>query len=283
MMSIYEFSDPIEYVNRQFSLKKEVNPRFSLRSYAKILGYQNPSLLSSVLKGERKLNTELAEKIAKQLHLKNDEVKYFQILILIKYAKNESERLMYTELLESARPGRLGTEFSVSIDSFRFIDDWYHAAILEMIELKNFKFNYEWMAKKLGRGLNAELVEAAVSRLVRLGLITNEKKKLLRKQGSFIVDKNIPSDAIKKHHDQFIQFARAAIFDQPIHTRDIRSATISMKRKDYKKIQDIIKKAHAEILEFSCQGDGEDVFQLCTQFFQLTQNQEELDSQNTVH
>ena len=122
-----------------------------------------------------------------------------------------------------------------------------------------------------------------MARWARLGLITNEKKKLLRKQGSFIVDKNIPSDAIKKHHDQFIQFARAAIFEQPIHTRDIRSATISMKRKDYKKIQDIIKKAHAEILEFSCQGDGEDVFQLCTQFFQLTQNQEELDSQNTVH
>jgi uncharacterized protein (TIGR02147 family) len=92
-MTIYEFIDPIEFVNRQFSLKKELNPRFSLRSYAKILGYENPSLISSVLKGDRKLGPELAEKIAHQLNLSPSEQKYFQLLILIKYAKNPSEKI----------------------------------------------------------------------------------------------------------------------------------------------------------------------------------------------
>ncbi len=270
-MKIYEFNDPIEFVNRQFSLKKEVNPRFSLRSYAKLLGYANPSLLSSVLKGERKLNPELAEKIATQLRLTVKEQKYFQILILIKYAKNDSERLMYTDLLEATKPDTaVVSQFSVSIDSFRFIDDWYHVAILEMIELKNFKYDYEWMATKLGRGLNAELVESAVKRLIRLGLIEDNKKRLKRKDGNFVVDKNIPNDAIKKHHDQFIQFARQAIYEQPINDRDIRSSTFTLKRKNYKKAQDILKKAHAELIELSCKDDGEELFQVCTQLFTLT-------------
>lgn len=268
-MKIYEFSDPIEFVNRQFSLKKEVNPRFSLRSYAKLLGYANPSLLSSVLKGERKLNPEMAEKIAAQLRLSAKERKYFQLLILIRYAKNESEKQMYTDLLEATKPDEVVSQFSVSIDSFRFIDDWYHVAILEMVELKNFKKDYEWMAKKLGRGLTAELVEAAVKRLIRLGLVDDTKKSFKRKEGSFVVDKNIPNDAIKKHHDQFIQFARQAIYEQPINDRDIRSSTFTLKRKNYKKAQDILKKAHAELIELSCKDDGEELFQVCTQLFTL--------------
>ncbi|MGZ3789246.1 MAG: TIGR02147 family protein [Bacteriovorax sp.] len=271
-MTIFEFIDPIEYVNRQFSLKKELNPSFSLRSYAKLLGYENPSLISSVLKGERKLSSELAEKIASQLNLTPSEQKYFQLLILIKYAKNPSEKMMYKDLLESTRPDIIKSEFSVSVDSFRFIADWYHTAILEMIELKDFRYDLGAIARKLGRGLNRELVEAAVMRLVRLGLVEESKTKrfLKRKEGSFVVDKNIPSDAIKKYHDQFIQFARMAIFDQPIDERDIRSSTITIKKKNYKQAQDILKKAHNDLLELSCKGDGEEVYQVCTQFFRLT-------------
>lgn len=271
-MTIYEFNDPLEFVNRQFSLKKEVNPRFSLRSYAKLLGYENPSLLSSVLKGERKLGPELAEKIAQQMKLSPAEQKYFQILILIKYAKNSSEKMMYTDLLHSTKPESVHSEFSVSIDSFRFIGDWYHLAILEMIELKDFKYDLGYMVRKLGRGLNRELVDSAVQRLIRLGLVEESKTKrfLRRKEGSFVLDKDVPDDAIKKHHDQFIQFARAAIFDQEIENRDVRSTTITLKKKNYKKAQDILKKAHAEIMELSCVGDGEDVYQLCTQFFKLS-------------
>ena len=270
-MTIYEFLDPIEFINRQFSLKKEVNPRFSLRSYAKLLGYENPSLLSSVLKGERKLGPELAEKIAQQLNLSSAEQKYFQLLILIKYAKNPTERMMYTDMLETSGPELVKTEFSVSIDSFRFIEDWYHTAILEMIELKDFRYDLGVIARRLGRGLNRELVENAINRLIRLELVEESKTKrfLKRKEGTFVLDKNIPSDAIKKHHDQFIQFARMAIFDQPVDQRDVRSSTITLKKKNYKKAAEILKNAHNELLELSCKGDGEDVYQICTQLFKL--------------
>ncbi len=274
-MTIYEFIDPIEFINRQFSLKKELNPRFSLRSYAKILGYENPSLLSSVLKGERKLGPDLADKIAKQLNLTTSEQKYFQLLILLKYAKSQTEKMMYTDMLDNSGPELTHAEFSVSIDSFRFIDDWYHTAILEMIELKDFRYDLGIIARRLGRGLNRELVEAAVQRLIRLGLAEESKTKryLKRKDGSFIIDKNIPSDAIKKHHDQFVQFARQAIYDQPMEERDIRGTTITIKKKDYKKAQEILKQAHADLVELSCKGDGDDLYHVCTQFFKLTSAQ----------
>ncbi len=226
------------------------------------------------MKGDRKLGPELADKIGLQLNLTPTEQKYFQLLILIKYAKNSSEKMMYTDLLESTKPDAVQSEFSVSIDSFRFIEDWYHLAILEIIELKDFKYDLGYIVRKLGRGMNRELVEVAILRLIRLGLVEESKTKrfLRRKEGSFILDKNISSDAIKKHHDQFLQFARMAIFDQDLEARDVRSSTITLKKKNYKKAQEILKKAHADIREFSCVGDGDDVYQLCTQFFKLSQD-----------
>lgn len=61
-----------------------------------------------------------------------------------------------------------------------------------------------------------------------------------------------------------------AIFDQPIDERDIRSSTITLKKKNYKKAQNILKNAHAALVELSCKGDGDDVYQLSTQLFKLT-------------
>jgi hypothetical protein len=45
---------------------------------------------------------------------------------------------------------------------------------------------------------------------------------------------------------------------------------------DYEKIQKIIKKAHQEIVKYSCEGDGEELYQFKTQFFRMTNPSEEL-------
>jgi len=45
---------------------------------------------------------------------------------------------------------------------------------------------------------------------------------------------------------------------------------ISIRAKDYAAIQKIIKQAHSDIVKFSRDGDGEEVYQFNTQFFKLT-------------
>lgn len=272
--SVYNFDDPVEYVSKQLALKKERNPKFSLRAWSKQLGFANPSMLSSVLKGERSLKTDLCDKISKNLKLTTLEQKYFKLLVLQKNAKNDEERAVYSEMIVKARPNNSIVKHIMNLDQFRFISDWYHLPLLEMITLKDFEYEPQYIAKRLGKGLTKELVQIAVSRLIRLGLVEQSKLrvKLKRTDGQIIFDDNIPNIAIKDHHAQLIEFAKLSIYSQEISERDIRSSTISLKKSDFKAAQEIMKKAHDEILALSCDRDGDEVYQLSTQFYRMTEH-----------
>lgn len=271
--SIYLFDDPIEFVSKQLALKKERNSKFSLRAWSKQLGFSNPSMLSSVLKGERRLQVDLAEKIGKNLKLTISEQKYFKILVLQKNAKNDEERIVYSEMLVKARPNNDLHKLELDLDQFRFISDWYHYVLLEMINLKDFEFDYQLIAKRLGRGVSPDLVRTAIERLSRLGLVEESKlrKILKRTNGQLILDKNLPSDLIRNHHSVLIDFAKESISKQDISERDIRSTTISLKKEDFKAAQEILRKAHDEIRALSTVKSGDEVFEFTSQFFRITE------------
>lgn len=272
--SVFHFDDPVEFVIKQFTIKKEKNPRFSLRAWSKQLGFQNPSMISSVMKGERRLQTDLCEKIGKNLKLSIPEQKYFKILVLQKNAKNDEERAVYSEMLIKARPSSALVKRDVDLDAFRFISDWYHVAILEMLELKDFQYDYDYIANRLGKGLTKELVKIAIERLIRLGLVEEAKlRKILRRtNGNIVVDKNIPSEIIRNHHAQFLDLAKASITNQSFEERDIRGSTLAIRKEDFKTIQEILRKAHSDIIALSCDKNGNDVYHFSTQFFKLTEN-----------
>jgi uncharacterized protein (TIGR02147 family) len=272
--NVFNYDNPVEFIGHQFALKKERNPKFSLRSWSKQLGYENPSMLASVLKGERRLQADLCEKIAMNLKLSATEQKYFKLLVLQGIAKTEDEKTMYSEMIVKARMQSSTPMFDLSLDSFRFMSDWYHVAILEMLELKDFKYDTIWISKRLGKGLTKELVKLAIERLIRLGLVQESKlrKLLKRKDGSVVLENNITSEAIRNHHAQFLEFARDSIFNQDVNKRDIRGTTITLKKENFKTAQEILKKAHLEIAKLSCNKNGEEVYQLSTQFFCLTEN-----------
>jgi uncharacterized protein (TIGR02147 family) len=273
---VYNFSDPIEFVSRQFSLKREKNPRFSLRSWSQQLGFKNPSYISNILKGHRRLQLDLAGKISKSLKLSSREKKYFELLILCNNTKSAIEKSMYLEMLNELRPEMFTEELFVSVDAFRYISDWYHVALIELIATKNFRQDINWITKRLGKGLTAEVVSKALERLVRLNLIEKKENGYFKKteEAALILDQKSSSDAIRLHHQQMMEFGMKAINDQRLDQRDVRTTTISMKLKNYKEAQDIIRKAHMQILELAEEaGEGEEVYVLSSQFFQLTENQ----------
>jgi uncharacterized protein (TIGR02147 family) len=176
-------------------------------------------------------------------------------------------------MLIKARPSSANVKRDMDLDAFRFISDWYHVAILEMVELKDFQYDYTYIANRIGKGMTKELAKIAVERLLRLGLVEEAKlRKILRRtDGNIIVDKNIPSEIIRNHHAQLIDLGKQSISGQVFEERDIRGTTITLKKEDYKAAQEILRRAHSEILALSCDKNGDEVYQLSTQFFKLTE------------
>ena len=270
--AIFQFTDVIDFLNFEFESKRLRNQRFSLRAWSRQLGYQNPSFLSHILKRQRKLNLELAQKISVNLHLSDESKKYFEVLVLLQNSKNVDEKNLYIELIEAISCGKKEKVQSFNLEVFRVISDWYHAAILELIELKSLKHNAESIAQRLGGEVSVDQVEKATERLCRLGLVVRQPSGQLKRaeDNPILFESYIPSEAIRHFHKQMIEKAKAAIDQQDITERELRAVTVAIRKKDYEKAQRIIKEAHTKVLALARKGDADELYQLNTQWFRLT-------------
>lgn len=276
--AIFRFDDAVDYINYEFELKRLRNSRFSLRSWARQLGYKNPSFLSHLLKKRRALKIEVANKFTSNLKLSGNEKKYFEVLVLLKESKTVEQKNIYVDILDSLKPAKNATVQSLSLEAFRVVSEWYHTAILELVELSDFKNDAEWIQERLGNEVSTQNISKAIDRLLKLELLKLTKSGSVSraKSNPLLLENYIPSEAIRYFHKQIIGKAMTAIDDQAINERDVRSSMISIRMNDYKKAQEIIKRAHGELVKLSCKGNGQELYQLSTQFFRITKKKEDL-------
>lgn len=267
--SVFRFRDPVEYMSACLQSRRAQNPRYSLRAWSRQLGFKNPALLSQILNGKRTLGPAVAELVVANLQLKSSEKRYFELLVLLGKAKTQSEKEIYCRSLERLRKGE---EFhSLGLDLFRLMADWYHLALLEMVELRDFREDSTFLARRLREQVPSVGIEKALARLLRLGLLVRVNGRIRRSRAAWLkVGANIPSDAIRKFHRQMIDKAQAALDEMPVKSRDVRGSTLSLRHSQRDQALQVIERAHAELIRLSARGDGEETFQFNTQFFPLT-------------
>lgn len=146
---IFFYEDPIVFLNSHFREKQKRNPKFSLRAWARQMGYQNPSLLFQVLKGERRLKMDLALKLAANLQLKGKALRYFELIVLARTCQSDTERRVFESMLAKLRPKKFPPLNNLSLDIFAAAADWYHWVILGATELKDFNPDPAWLQERL--------------------------------------------------------------------------------------------------------------------------------------
>ncbi len=72
---------------------------------------------------------------------------------------------------------------TLQMDSFHLISDWYHFAIIQLLELPKIKNDPAWIARSLD--ISRIEAEAAIARMLRMDLI-EEKDGYLKKTKEFI-------------------------------------------------------------------------------------------------
>jgi uncharacterized protein (TIGR02147 family) len=130
------------------------SPRYSLRAFAKYLGV-NHATLSQILRGKRPLTARTVNKIGVRLGLEQN--------VIDNYVANLH---LADPLCENSS---LREVHQLAHDAAFLISDWHHYAILELMQLDDFKPDTRWIARVLG--LSFDEVNVALTRLVRLGLL----------------------------------------------------------------------------------------------------------------
>lgn len=271
---VFHFDNPIEFLNAQFRERQSANPRFSLRAWARQMGYRNPSLLFQVLKGERRLKMDLAKRLAADLSLTGKSLRYFELIVLNGLCQSEAERRVFLSMITKLRPKNLRGLNHLATDVFAVTADWYHGAILAMVEVSEFKLDSAWIQKHLGGTVDKKTIQGAVERLVRLGFIIQRADGTLartRTQGLVpIVDEAVADEAINKYHSQMLEKAKLVADHASDGEVRLQSATFSVAKSDLPRVERILAEAQRQILELAGRGGGDRVYQLNSQLFRLS-------------
>ncbi len=253
----------LEILKDEFLRRVSVNSQYSQRAFARTLSLA-PGELSEIMRSIRPLTIKSALKITKALGYNKEEARHFVKLID----------------LESGHYGNINEIFddndmdlhkkSLTHDVFDIVSDWYYFAILNLSECDNFRWNYSWIAKKLG--LNILQVKESVEKMIRVGLIKKQKNTLKVNNDFILSPEGIPSTAIRNYHQQMLNKALNALETQDINNRDITGLGLAIDPNDLPAIKkDISKFLDKLVKKYSNDKQNKNkVYQLETSLFELT-------------
>lgn len=254
------------YLSNELQRRLADNPRYSLRAFARDLDIE-PSLLSKILRRKIPLTDGMFQRISTRLRLPGD------ILNTLKWTT-------FPEGLEDYSVDEPSVDY-IAVEEFLMISDWYHYAILEMTSLKDFRPEALWFTERLG--LPLEIIEPALERLLKLGLLVQtESGWQTSSRFSSTLKQQSTSQALRNRQCQVLQKAIHAIETAPVEARDNSAITLALNLKVLPAVQQKIKhfrRMLATFIEEESRGEQTEVYELAIALFPLTHQPLDKDSE----
>lgn len=232
----------------EFRRRKEANPAFSLRAFAKQLDVP-PGRLSELLSGKRRLNTRLASRFGQRLGISPAKVKALSM---------PNERADQDHAL-------------MEEDTFQVIADWEHIALLSLVETEGFRNDARWIARRLG----VSPVEArdSMERLLRVGLLAKDGAKLVKTSAELRTTNEVQSASLRKSHRQTLAQATEALDNVPIAERDITSITMAIDPAKLPLAKELIRDFRYRLSALLEGGKKKEVYNLNVQLVPVTKKE----------
>lgn len=267
MAHLLNYENVAQYLSFVLRSRKDGNPAYSLRAFAKDLGVA-PSTLSEVISGTKGISQAMSRQLMKRLQLSPEEAGFFQLLADpgIKRASSKIEQAK--QALLAVRNRKV-----LSLEVFQVIAEWQHMAILEAIKKSEWRKDLHQIAGRLG--ISPTLMTESLRRLRKLGFI-NANNEPLRTGSSQIQDG--PRQAVIAHHQSLLRKALAKLDEPMDSTCEFQSAFLIFNRKQIDSVRERIRQFQAELTEEFGLPPGQetlasgdlDIYCLASQFFSLT-------------
>jgi uncharacterized protein (TIGR02147 family) len=270
MEKVFSYLDYREFLRARFAQLKK-NRGLTHRSFSAKAGFSSPNFLKLVMEGQRNLTAQSAAKIAKALELEEREAEFFAVLVDFNQAKAlELKEARYEQLKLLRRDLPLQR---VEHSQFDYFNHWYAVAIRELVGLKGFREDPEWISQKLQGQVTPAQARRSLRLLERLGLVAREANgKLRQKQAPLSTGDEVSSLGAYRFHQNMIEKAKQALRETPAPQRDISSVTLAVTRESGERIKHRIRQFRKEILAMAEDGgQAEAVYQMNIQFFNLSE------------
>jgi uncharacterized protein (TIGR02147 family) len=271
MAVLQQFSSCSEILKAELTKRQLRNSSYSMRAFARDLDL-SPSHLSEAMSGNAsRLSPSMAESIAARLRWEADDRQYFIDLAVMASSKNALWRDMASSRIEIYRSRQTYTDLDA--ETFGFISDWYHLAIVELSRLDAFEPSAGWIAAKLG--LTDAQVITALAKLERLGLVRFEDDEFtVAWRQNAVPTSPKGQEGIRAFHRQMLAKASAAIDEQDVDERDLAAMIIATDSSRVPEFAELLKKMRRELTEQvkASTTKRDALYGLCVQWFKLTRD-----------
>ena len=113
-MNIYTYSRPEIYLKDMLASKKERNPQFSLRAWARLLGMKTHTPLQLMLASKRPIPKKYIPLFGKSLNLNDEEVVYLEAMIDNQRARTDADKTAARTRMLSIQSSKVGEKVVVS-------------------------------------------------------------------------------------------------------------------------------------------------------------------------
>lgn len=247
--------------------RSTLNKGYSLRAFARDLKI-SPAYLSQIFNKKKSIPFKRATKIVQRMDWPSKKQRLF--FNLVNFENTDDTSLKANISKEISEVKNANVYAVLKHDVFSLVSDWYHVAIIELVVIHKKNFSASIAARSLG--ISLQTAHEAIARLLRCGLLTESNGQLKRGSSSAFELKDIPSEAIRKFHDQMMKKAAKALFHQPTETRYFSGLTMAIDPKQIPEARKMIQESLKEINDkLGHNREASALYQLSVQFFRLDQ------------
>ncbi len=253
------------FLQAELSRRINRNSNYSIRAYARDLEI-SASRLSEVLNSKRGISQKTYLNLLQKFRPTSKHQAILSDLFLLQSSKSsaikQNAKIRLQLAQEKHRIKRLDKQ------TFKIISDWYHAALIELMVVKNFKNNPEWIARKLG--ITSLQATEAIQRLIEVGLAEESNGILKPKPEITFVNSEQRFDAVRKFHRQTLKKALISLDKDEVTEREFNSMILAIPKEYLPELKKKIQFFMQEFWQDVADKPKDEIFGLNIQFFPIS-------------
>ena len=279
MESIFTYTEYRRYLADFFADRKRLNRHFSLRMLAERSGFKARDYLMRVMRGDRNLSLEGANKLSEFFRFSEKQSEYFRLLVQFNQAPTTSEKERCFLRMSEIR--KYGAHQRLRQDQFEYLTAWYHSALRSLLPVLDAKAlgsgSEEWerLGKLLDPAITGKQARDSVDLLLRLGLLQKDAKgKYAVAEAALSTGDEVASLGVAAFHRATMDLAKRSIDRHPPAARDVSGVTMSISQDGFRRIKTELRAFRKKIQAIASADTGEDmVYQLNLHLIPLTRRQ----------
>ncbi len=275
--NLFDYFDYREFLQDFYTFHKKKNSSYSYRLFARKAKLGSPNYLKLVVDGKRRITDRTLFQFARGLGLTADEEKYFRELVMYQEISDpDSKELHLRALLKYQEKQKAPAPLRA--EKIKFILDWHHAAIRELVATQGFQEDPAWIAERLGSKITETQARQSLDLLIRLNLVErNPDGRLMQREPLLTSTDELPSHLIRSLHRTYLRKAINSIFSVPLEKRELSGLVLSIPNGRLKEIKEEIKEFRRKLNRKYGAEQGSEVYFVGLYMFPITSKGEKGD------